>query len=127
MTRFSGKIGFGGGGAGCIAGLFGMFNDFPRSLRFSVRIVGVLCAERNWISWARLAAASGLVAVTYTNEDSATDARTVLEYVKRNAASFGVDEQKIGVWACSGNVPTALSLLMQDAETRVRCAVLAYG
>jgi carboxylesterase type B len=79
------------------------------------------------VSWARLAAASGLVAVTYTNEDSATDARTVLEYVKRNAASFGVDEQKIGVWACSGNVPTALSLLMQDAETRVRCAVLAYG
>jgi len=31
------------------------------------------------------------------------------------------------VWACSGNVPTALSVLMQDAPDHLKCAVLCYG
>jgi hypothetical protein len=65
--------------------------------------------------------------------------------VWQNAPSLGIDEHRIGVWACSGNVPLALSALMahstnapgQDrgraeafAEAEgsgLRCAALLYG
>jgi hypothetical protein len=81
----------------------------------------------SYISWAQLAAASGLVAITYTNREPATDVHAVLQHVRQNAASLDIDGNRIGVWAGSGNVPTALSVLMQDAQDYLRCAVLCYG
>jgi hypothetical protein len=82
----------------------------------------------SYVSWAQLAAASGLVAVTYTNREPATDVHAVLEHVRHYAASLRIDENRIGLWSCSGNVPTALSVLMRnDASSYVRCAVLSYG
>lgn len=80
------------------------------------------------VSWAQLAAASGMVAITYTNREPATDVHAVLQYVRDHAASLDIDEHRIGLWSCSGNVPAALSVLMrQDAPAYVKCAVLAYG
>ena len=81
----------------------------------------------SYISWGQLAAASGIVAITYTNRDPATDAHAVLQHVRQNAASLRIDENRIGVWASSGNVPTALSVLMQDRADYLRCAVLCYA
>ncbi|HEX8071899.1 MAG TPA: alpha/beta hydrolase [Pyrinomonadaceae bacterium] len=80
-----------------------------------------------YTSWARLVAASGLVAITYANEGPEADVRALLRYVRRHADELGVDENRIGLWACSGNVPLALSLLMRAADERLRCAVLCYG
>ncbi len=77
-------------------------------------------------SWGQLAAASGLVAITYTNREPAADVNAVLQHVRQNAASLGIDEKSVGVWACSGNVPNALSVLMQDAQDHLKCAVLCY-
>jgi hypothetical protein len=89
------------------------------------------CAMKDmgsYVSWAHLAAASGMVAVTYTNREPATDVHAVLEHVRRHAASLDIDGDRIGLWSCSGNVPVALSVLMRsDASSFVRCAVLAYG
>lgn len=79
------------------------------------------------VSWAKLMAASGLAAITYTNREPATDLQALLEYLRHNAASLGIDENRIGVWASSGNVPLALSLLMQDARASLKCAALCYG
>jgi hypothetical protein len=81
----------------------------------------------SYISWAELMAASGLVAITYTNREPATDAYAALAYVREHAASLGIDGNRIGVWSCSGNVPTALSVLMQDAHDFLKCAALCYG
>src|SRR3989441_3782323 len=81
----------------------------------------------SYISWGQLAAASGLVAITYTNRDPATDVHAVLQHVRQHAASLNVDEHRIGVWACSGNVPNALAVLMQEAQDALKCAVLCYG
>jgi hypothetical protein len=81
----------------------------------------------SYISWGQLVAASGLVAVTYTNTEPATDVQAVIGHVRQNAASFGVDENRVAVWACSGSVPTALSVLMQEAHDYLKCAVLCYG
>lgn len=81
----------------------------------------------SYISWGRLVAASGLVAITYTNIEPATDVYVLLHYILENAASLGIDEKRIGVWACSGNVPMALSILMQKNQDYLKCAVLCYG
>lgn len=79
------------------------------------------------ISWGQLAAASGLVAITYTNREPMADLHALLQHVQQNAASLGIDENRIGVWASSGNVPLALSVLMQEDHERMKCAVLCYG
>ncbi len=78
----------------------------------------------SYVSWSRLVAASGLVAITYTNRDPVADPHAVLAYLRQNAVSLGIDGDRIGVWSCSGNVPNALSLLMSET---LRCAVLCYG
>ncbi len=75
-------------------------------------------------SWARLMAASGLAAVTYSNVDPAPDALAVLDFLCQNSDSLGIDG--IGLWACSGNAPTALSLIINDPG-RLKCAALFYG
>jgi acetyl esterase/lipase len=79
------------------------------------------------ISWGRLTAASGLVAITYTNREPAEDIHTLLRYVRQNADAWWIDETRLGVWASSGNVPLALSLLMQEGVDYLKCAVLCYG
>jgi hypothetical protein len=80
----------------------------------------------SYVSWARLVAASGLVAVTYTNHEPAADALAVIDHVRGDAPALGVDGDRIGLWSCSGSVPTALHALMR-AQPRVRCAALCYG
>jgi Esterase/lipase len=81
----------------------------------------------SYVSWAELTAASGLVAVTYKNREPPADASAVVSYIRANAASLDIDENRIGVWSCSGNVPTALSVLMREGQDFLKCAVLCYG
>lgn len=82
----------------------------------------------SFISWAKLAAASGLIAITYaTGKEPAADIHALLQYVRRNAAELQIDENHIGLWACSGHTPNALSVLMQEGSDYLKCAVLCYG
>jgi hypothetical protein len=84
------------------------------------RLMGCKFKEmESYISWGKLAAASGLAAITYTTTEPGTDIRAVLSHIRRNAASLGIDGNRIGLWACSGNVPLALSMLMQEGA---RCS-----
>lgn len=82
---------------------------------------------QSYISWARLAAASGLAGITYTNREPDPDGRALLDFIGLSAAGLGIDETSIALWACSGNVPMALSLLMRERPDRFKCAVLCYG
>jgi hypothetical protein len=79
------------------------------------------------VSWGRLIAASGLAAVTYTNRKPAEDLDALLRHLRKSGEALGIDGARIGLWACSGSVPLALSVLMQPGLERSRCAVLAYG
>jgi hypothetical protein len=86
------------------------------------------------VSWGQLIAASGLIAIAYTNREPAADLAALLQHVRANAASLGVDGERIGLWGCSGNVPLALSALISgsaDAPGHTgpgpRCAALLYG
>ncbi len=79
------------------------------------------------VSWAKLIAASGMVAITHTNRDPAADLKALVGFVRRNGSSLGVNGRRIGVLASSGNVPVALSMLMRGGPEPVACAALCYG
>jgi hypothetical protein len=81
----------------------------------------------SYTSWAKLAAASGLVAITYTNREPWPDIQILLQNIRKEAASLGIDEDRIALWSCSGNVPVALSVLMQKTADYLKCAVFCYG
>ena len=95
----------------------------------SQKMIGCKQKEmESYISWGQLTAASGLAAITYTTgKEPASDIHALLQHVRQNAAGLGIDENRIGLWACSGNVPNALSVLMQEAREYLKCAVLSYG
>ena len=78
------------------------------------------------VSWARLIAASGMAAVTYTNRDPEADVHALVAHLRKSEDALGLDAGRVGVWASSGNAPLALSLLAAPAW-RPRCAALLYG
>jgi hypothetical protein len=80
-----------------------------------------------YTSWGRLLAASGMNAITYSYRDPVRDLDALLVHLRQNADTFGIDVSRLGVWACSGNVPTALHLLMTQPPGAFRCAALLYG
>lgn len=81
---------------------------------------------KDWASyqgWARLLAASGLAAITYVNR-TPDDVGALVDHLRTHAGALGLDPDRLAVWACSGNVPTALALL---ARERFAAAALLYG
>ena len=71
------------------------------------RVLGCVAKDmESYVSWARLAAANGIVAITYQNR-TPEDVHAVLRYMKDHAGALGIDARRIGVWSCSGNLPTA--------------------
>lgn len=86
---------------------------------------GRLKAMAAYIGWARLIACSGMIAVTYLNEDPVRDVEALFEHLTASAAAYGIDASRLAVWSCSGNVPNALLLLERREE--LRCAALCYG
>ncbi|HEY0156654.1 MAG TPA: hypothetical protein VGF28_05115 [Thermoanaerobaculia bacterium] len=65
------------------------------------------------VAWARLIAAAGLTAITYTNVEPVSGLSLLLDTL---------GERPVSLLASSGNVPLALSALH-----RARCAALLYG
>lgn len=76
-------------------------------------------------SWARLLAASGISAVTLQADEPLADTCALVQYLELNAESLGLDAHCMGLWSCSGNVPTALAVL--EATPTLAAAVLLYG
>jgi acetyl esterase/lipase len=79
------------------------------------------------VSWARLIAASGLVAILYSNRQAVDDAQAILAHIRDEAPGLGIDGSRICLFASSGHVPLALWLLMQADRHEIRCAVLCCG
>jgi len=90
-------------------------------------IGGKLKDTKAYISWAKLTAATGLVSIQYETVEPLKDIFKVLEYITVNAESLKIDENRIGLWVCSGNTPTALMVLMDDTHACPQCAVIYYG
>jgi hypothetical protein len=78
------------------------------------------------ISWSRLIAASGMVAITYANREAEPDFHFLLQHVRQNGPALGIDAERIGLWATSGNSALALSALLKDSAHAVKCAAFLY-
>ena len=79
------------------------------------------------VSWARLIAASGVVAVLYSNREPVDDVQAILAHLREEATGLGIDGGRIGLFASSANVPLAVWLLMQADRQEIRCSVLSCG
>jgi hypothetical protein len=89
--------------------------------------LGCSFKEMEWsISWGRLIAASGIVAIVYANREPEADAQALLHYIREHAEALSIDQRRVGLFATSGHVPLALWLLMQE-RNHLACAVLGYG
>jgi dipeptidyl aminopeptidase/acylaminoacyl peptidase len=93
-----------------------------------VEMIGGKLKDTNaYISWAKLTAATGFTSIQYETTEPMKDIYKVMEYVMMNADSLRIDENRIGIWVCSGNAPTALRVLMDDNLAYPQCAVIYYG
>ena len=88
-----------------------------------------------YVSWGRLAAASGMVGVTFTHRlgfpktmltEGASDVSDAVAYVRANADALGVDRDRICLAAFSAGGPM-LSPSMRDRPPYVRCLVAFYA
>lgn len=99
--------------------------------------VGTKGQAKDWgiyQSWGRLAAASGLVGVTFTHRlgfpetkvtEGAADVASAIAHVRANAQTYGVDPDRICLAAFSAAGPL-LSPYMAGAPEHVRCLVSVY-
>lgn len=62
-------------------------------------------------SWGRLVAASGLIGVVYGAAQPIDDLGALVAHLRRHGEGHGVDGTRLGLWAASGNAPTALAHL----------------
>ena len=79
------------------------------------------------VSMCQLIALSGMAALAYTNREPVADLQALFEHIHDQAGSLRIDPARLGLIAVSGNVPTALASLMQDASRTPACAVFGYG
>jgi acetyl esterase/lipase len=96
----------------------------------------LLTKPKEWgvfVSYGQLAAASGLVGVTFNHRfyaweslsDSQADVMDAIAYVRDNADSLGVDKDRIILWSVSAG-SLFLSRPLRDAPPYVRCLVAYY-
>ena len=82
--------------------------------------------EYSYQSWGRLVAADGMVGVAYDTERP-EDLGALIAFLKENADELEIDPERIGLWSCSSNVPTALWYAMQEDENDAKFLVMYYG
>jgi acetyl esterase/lipase len=86
-------------------------------------------------SWGRLAASSGMIGVTFTHRlgypkpmlaDAAHDVMAAIEFVRANAASLNIDNDRLCLAVFSGGGPM-LSLALLEKPAYIRCLVAFYA
>ncbi|MBC7912121.1 MAG: dienelactone hydrolase family protein [Pyrinomonadaceae bacterium] len=83
-----------------------------------------------YVDWGKLTAAAGMIAINHQSRSAlsaVTDAADLVAYVRSNAATLKIDENRIGIWACSANVNVGLPLAMDESRKYIRTAVMYYG
>lgn len=87
-----------------------------------------------YTSWGRLAAASGIIGVTFNHrasqactrlEEPTSDIEDAISYVRTHLED--VDENRIGIWLCSGAGMYGLRVAMKDHHPYIRCIVSYYA
>lgn len=99
----------------------------------------VIAGAKDWgqyVSWGRLAAVSGLAAVTSSHRsteaftrlpEAAEDVDDLVSHVRASAASLDIDPDRLAIWTCSAGPPFALRTAVRDRPPFLRCLVALYG
>jgi dienelactone hydrolase len=99
----------------------------------------VLRGAKDWgqyTSWGRLAAACGLIGITFDHRsseqrtklaDAAFDVVELVSFVRRGGARGHVDVDRLGVWVASAGPPTVLPWILRDRPPFIRCVAVLYG
>ncbi|HUG41113.1 MAG TPA: tetratricopeptide repeat protein, partial [Longimicrobiales bacterium] len=79
--------------------------------------------------WAEAAASNGLVGVYPDLRPGGERAQlaALLEHLRENAGRYGIDPERVVIYAASANVSRALPLVQAPAMTDVAAAVMYYG
>lgn len=102
--------------------VFGYSNDAVKKL------VGSRLKDWSWYqSWGKLIAASGMATLIYEADSPEKDLNILLQFLQDRADEFCIDRNRLGIYSCSGNVPTALVNCMDKTKKYFRCAVFYYG
>lgn len=89
-----------------------------------------------YVGWGQLAAASGLIGVTFNHrsgerltrlENPASDVDDLIRHVRSHASELGIDENRLCIWAASAGVPYGARAAMRAAPDYVRAIVIYYG
>ncbi len=89
-----------------------------------------------YVSWGQLAAASGLIGITFNHRssqmptglyDAAKDVDDLLAYVRQNSGALGVNANTLCIWTCSAGAPFGLRSALREDADYVRCIVSYYG
>jgi dienelactone hydrolase len=89
-----------------------------------------------YTAWGRLAAATGLVGVTFDHSSTlglrnaaavASEVDELRSFVRANAADLGIDPGRLGIWTCSAGPPFGLRSVLRDGDPGVRCIAIYYG
>jgi hypothetical protein len=80
-------------------------------------------------AWAEIAAAKNLVAILpdLRGDSFEKDFDALIAHVSANAASLGIDGERVALYAGSGNVFRALPLVQNPRLTAIKGAVMYYG
>ena len=89
-----------------------------------------------YTSWGQLAAASGLIAVTFNHRstemltrlyEAASDVDDLIAFVRDDSKMLGIDANRIAIWTCSAGGPIGLRSALRDASPYVRCIVSYFA
>jgi len=84
------------------------------------------------LGWGRLAAEHGLIAIAYeTGTDPAGHLQAISEWLLTHGGEYGLDPDRVGLWACSAGCDTAVRALQAGHESIAGIepvfAVVYYG
>jgi hypothetical protein len=99
---------------------------FPDSA--AEKIAGVKLKDfQQYINWGNWTAQEGMIAVTYETQQPHVDLEVLVEHLRENAVSLNIDPERIGLWSCSGNVPTAMSYVKNEMKNYIKFSAYLYG
>ncbi len=102
--------------------IFGYSNDAAKKLG------GGRLKDWSWPqSWGKLIAASGMAALIYETDSPEKDLNILLQFFQDRGDEFCIDKNRLGIYSCSANVPTALVNCMDETKKCFRCAAFYYG
>ncbi|GCE25021.1 hypothetical protein KDA_05050 [Dictyobacter alpinus] len=89
-----------------------------------------------YTSWAKLIAASGLIAVVANHRSTenlnnvvgvANDVDDLITYIREHHKRLHINASRLGIWTCSGGAPFALRAALHETPAFIRAVVCYYG